>query len=102
MLKFYELSPSPNNTKVRMALRYKDIEFEAISVDPSARSTMIEVSGQELTPVIEDRGVVINDSEDICNARWIRLSGRYWPLAAVSGLSRAWFSCGVAFAERLG
>ncbi len=65
MLKFYELSPSPNNTKVRMALRYKDIEFEAISVDAADRSTMIEVSGQELTPVIEDRGVVINDSEAI-------------------------------------
>ncbi len=65
MLKFYELSPSPNNTKVRMALRFKGIEFEAVEVDPQDRSSMIEISGQELTPVIEDRGVVITDSEAI-------------------------------------
>lgn len=65
MLKFYELSPSPNSTKVRMALRFKGIEFEAIDVDSQDRSTMIEISGQELTPVIEDRGVVLNDSEAI-------------------------------------
>jgi glutathione S-transferase len=65
MLKFYELAPSPNNTKVRMALRFKGIEFEAIPVDPRDRTVVIEVSGQELTPVIADRGIVLNDSEAI-------------------------------------
>ncbi len=65
MLKFWELSPSPNNTKVRMALRYKGIEFEAVPVDPMNRQPVIEASGQELTPVIEDRGIVLNDSEAI-------------------------------------
>jgi glutathione S-transferase len=65
MLKFWELSPSPNNTKVRMALRYKGIEFEAVPVDPSDRSKLIEVTGQELTPSIEDKGIVLNDSEAI-------------------------------------
>jgi glutathione S-transferase len=65
VLKFYELAPSPNNTKVRMALRFKGIDFEAIPVDPFDRAPVIEVSGQELTPVIADRGVVINDSEAI-------------------------------------
>lgn len=65
MLRFYELAPSPNNTKVRMALRFKGIQFEATPVDPFDRAEVIEVSGQELTPVIADRGVVINDSEAI-------------------------------------
>ena len=65
MLKFWELAPSPNNTKVRMALRFKGIEFEAVAVDPRDRSAVVQASGQELTPVIEDRGIVLNDSEAI-------------------------------------
>ena len=54
MLRFWELSPSPNNTKVRMALRYKKIDFEAVPVDPFKRQPVLDVSGQELTPVVED------------------------------------------------
>ena len=65
MLRFRELSPSPNNLKVRMALRYKGIEFEAIAVDPFDREPLREVSGQDLSPVIEDKGIVLNDSESI-------------------------------------
>jgi glutathione S-transferase len=65
MLKFWELSPSPNNTKVRMALRFKGIDFETVPVDPFDRAPVVEVSGQELTPVIQDRGIVLNDSEAI-------------------------------------
>ncbi len=65
MLKFWELSPSPNSTKLRMALRVKGVEFEAVAVDPMDRSAVIAASGQELTPVIEDRGIVLNDSEAI-------------------------------------
>ena len=65
VLKFWELAPSPNNTKVRMALRFKGIEFEAVPVDPRDRSELLEVSGQVLSPVIADRGIVLNDSEAI-------------------------------------
>ena len=65
MLRFWELSPSPNSVKVRMALRYKGIEFEAIPVDPLDRAPLREISGQDLSPVIEDRGIVLNDSEAI-------------------------------------
>lgn len=65
MLKFWELAPSPNNLKVRMALRYKGIDFEAVPVDARERRDIIRVSGQELTPVIEDRGIVLHDSEAI-------------------------------------
>jgi len=65
MLRFWELSPSPNNIKVRMALRYKGIDFEAIAVDPFDREPLRKVSGQDLSPVIEDKGIVLNDSEAI-------------------------------------
>jgi glutathione S-transferase len=65
MLTFWELSPSPNNTKVRLALRFKGIGFEAVPVDPLDRTAVLEASGQELTPVIRDRGIVLNDSEAI-------------------------------------
>jgi len=65
MLTFWELSPSPNNTKVRMALRFKGIDFDPVPVDPFERAPVLDVSGQELTPVIRDRGIVLNDSEAI-------------------------------------
>ncbi|MGE0713100.1 MAG: glutathione S-transferase family protein [Planctomycetota bacterium] len=65
MLRLYELSLSPNNTKIRMALRYKGVPFEAVEVPPMDRSMVVEVSGQELTPVIADKGIVLNDSEAI-------------------------------------
>jgi len=65
MLKLYELPPSPNNTKVRMALRFKEIEFEPVEVPHDDRRAVLAASGQELTPVIEHDGVVLNDSEAI-------------------------------------
>ena len=65
MLRFWELKPSPNNTKVRMALRLKGIDFDVVAVDPSERSALVEATGQELSPAIEDRGIVLNDSEAI-------------------------------------
>ena len=64
-MRFWELAPSPNGTKIRMALRFKGIEFEAIPVEPADRSALREVSGQDLSPVIEDRGIVLPDSEAI-------------------------------------
>ena len=73
MLIFHELSPSLNSTKVRMALRFKGIEFEAREVDHESRAALVEVSGQELSPVIEHDGRVLNDSEAILNyldANW--------------------------------
>ncbi len=65
MLKFYELTPSPNNMKVRMALKYKGIEFEQILVDYFDRQSLLEASGQDGSPIIQDKGIVLNDSEAI-------------------------------------
>lgn len=65
MLTFYELAPSPNGLKTRLMLRYKGVPFETVAVDPNDRSPVVEVSGQELTPVILDKEIVLNDSEAI-------------------------------------
>lgn len=65
MLKLHELAPSPNNTKVRMALRFKGVPFEAVAITPLDRGALVALSGQEMTPVIEDRGIVLPDSEAI-------------------------------------
>ena len=62
MIEFWELPPSPNSTKIRMALRFKGLDFEARSIDPEDRSPLVELSGQELTPVIRDGSMVLNDS----------------------------------------
>ncbi len=64
-MRFWELAPSPNSTKIRMALRFKGIDFEAIPVDPADRSALRKASGQDLSPVIEDRGIILPDSEAI-------------------------------------
>lgn len=65
MLKFYELTPSPNNMKVRMALKYKGIEFKQVLVDYFDRTPILDASGQDGTPIIKDNGIVLNDSEAI-------------------------------------
>jgi glutathione S-transferase len=65
MLKLYELAPSPNNTKVRMALRVKGIPFETVDVAPDDRSAVMSATGQPLAPAIEDRGIALHDSEAI-------------------------------------
>lgn len=61
----YNLGPSPNNQKVRIALNYKGIPYEAIPVDFADRSNVIEASGQPLTPVIKHGDTVVYDSRAI-------------------------------------
>ncbi len=50
MLRFWELPPSPNNTKVRMALRFKGIDFETVPVNPRDRTDLVATSGKFLEP----------------------------------------------------
>ena len=61
----YNLGPSPNNQKVRIALNYKGIPFEAIAVDFEDRTNVVEASGQPLTPVIKHGDTVVYDSRAI-------------------------------------
>lgn len=61
----YELPPSPNTMKVRIALRYKDVPFQSVVVDPADRAKVLEISGQPLTPVLVHGDTVIYDSSAI-------------------------------------
>jgi glutathione S-transferase len=62
---FYELAPSPNNMKVRLALNYKELPFETVPVDPVDRAPVVKVSGQPLTPVLLHGETVVFDSASI-------------------------------------
>jgi len=61
-LKLFTLPPSPYNTKVRLALKYKGLAFESIAVNPENRDAVIAASGQPLTPVLLDGDKAIYDS----------------------------------------
>ena len=54
-----------NNFKVRVALNYKGIPFVFNRIDPGDRSTVLELSGQPLTPMIVHGNVVLFDSSAI-------------------------------------
>jgi len=54
-----------NNIKVRVALGYKEIPFEFRKIDPQDRETILALTGQTLTPVLEHDGRVLFDSAAI-------------------------------------
>jgi glutathione S-transferase len=56
---------STNVERVALALAHKGLEVASIVIDYADRSPVIEVSGQGLVPVIEDRGTVVADSTAI-------------------------------------
>lgn len=66
-LKLYDLPPSPNNMKIRIALNYKGLPFERFAVDPmdQERRQILELSGQPLTPVLVHGDRVVCDSAAI-------------------------------------
>lgn len=67
----YQLPPSPNNIKVRLALGYFGIDYETVDLpvsfppDPADRRPVIELTGQPFTPALHHRGVAIYDSRAI-------------------------------------
>ncbi|MBL4844641.1 MAG: glutathione S-transferase family protein [Planctomycetes bacterium] len=67
------LPPSPHNTKVRLALKLKALDFETVLVGFEDRSAVVERSGQPLTPVLIDGERVVYDSFGIMrylDANW--------------------------------
>lgn len=64
-LTLYELPPSPNNLKVRLALGYKGLEYEQVLVNPQDRSAVIAATGQPLTPALVHGKVKLFDSNAI-------------------------------------
>lgn len=53
-LTLYELPPSPNSIKIRLALGLKGIECTRHTINPMDRAALVEVSGQPLAPVLVD------------------------------------------------
>lgn len=64
-VKLYDLAPSPNNIKVRLALAYKKIPYQRIPVDFEKREPLVKISGQPLAPVLLHGDTVIYDSSAI-------------------------------------
>jgi len=61
-LTLHDLAISPNSTKVRLALGYKRLPYEKVSVEPGDRKRLVEISGQPLAPVLTDGETVMFDS----------------------------------------
>jgi len=62
-LHLYQLPPSPNNVRVRLALKHKGLAYEDHVVPfRSDRGEIVELSTQPLTPVIKHGEVVLFDS----------------------------------------
>ena len=68
-LKLYELTGSPNNIKVRIALGYKGLEYEREPVEldsfPGDRSAVVKLSRQPRLPAMRHGETVIFDSRSI-------------------------------------
>lgn len=64
-LTLYNLGPSPNSKKVRLALGLKGLDHEVIHVDPADRTAVVEISGQPLTPVLAHGDTIVFDSSAI-------------------------------------
>ena len=62
MLQLYRAPFSTNVERVALALAYKGLTVESVTIDYADRSPVEAVSGQPLVPVLVDDGVVIADS----------------------------------------
>ena len=74
MLELLTLPPSPHNTKVRLALRHKGLDFTQTLVDLADRGPVVARSGQPLTPVLIDGDKAVYDSFGI-----VRYLDANWP-----------------------
>ncbi|HZA59182.1 MAG TPA: glutathione S-transferase family protein [Solirubrobacterales bacterium] len=65
MIKLYQGPFSTNVERVALALAYKGLQAEPVTIDWDDRSQVEAVSGQSLVPVIDDDGHVVSDSTRI-------------------------------------
>lgn len=64
-LRLYAIPFSTNVERVELALGHKSLTAEVVTCDPRDRTTIREVSGQDLVPVLVDDGEVVIDSSRI-------------------------------------
>ena len=74
MLRLFRAPFSTNVERVALALAHKGLEVESVVISYEDRSPVVEVSGQELVPVLVDGDVVVADS-----VRILRHLERKWP-----------------------
>ncbi|MBX3466469.1 MAG: glutathione S-transferase family protein [Planctomycetes bacterium] len=72
----YQLGPSPNSIKARLALAFKSVPHRRVDCDPADRSVAVKLSGQPLLPVLTHGDRVIYDSYAI-----LRYVDANWPAA---------------------
>lgn len=66
MLRLYGFRFSTNVERVTLALAHKGVSAELVAVDPSDRTAVRQVSGQDLVPVVvDDGGSIVSDSTAI-------------------------------------
>ncbi|MCA8971790.1 MAG: glutathione S-transferase family protein [Planctomycetes bacterium] len=74
-LRLLTLPPSPHNTKVRLALELKGLDYEPHAFEGfDGRDAIVEASGQPLTPVLIDGDRKVYDSFGI-----VRYLDANWP-----------------------
>jgi glutathione S-transferase len=61
-LKLYRIPFSTNVERVALALAHKGVAVEYVDVADNDRSPVVDVSGQELVPVLVDGDLVLSDS----------------------------------------
>jgi glutathione S-transferase len=64
-MRLYRFPYSTNVERVALALAHKGLRVESVAIDPADRSSLRELSGQELVPVLVDGERVIWDSTRI-------------------------------------
>jgi glutathione S-transferase len=64
-VRVYRIPFSTNVERVALALAHKGVAVEWADVDPADRRPVVEVSGQELVPVLVDGELVLHDSPRI-------------------------------------
>jgi glutathione S-transferase len=74
MLRLYRAPFSTNVERVALALAHKGLEVESVVISYDDRSPVVEVSGQELVPVLVDDDAVVPDSVAI-----LRYLDEKWP-----------------------
>jgi glutathione S-transferase len=83
-MRIYRIPHSTNVERVALALAHKSMAVDWIDVDPDDRSPVVELSGQDLVPVLQaDHGEVVTDSMRI--VAWLekrRPDPPLWPAGA--------------------